>query len=55
MIEMAKKNLGNSAELKVGDSEYMPWKDNFFDVIVCNASFHHYPNPEKVLSEMKEY
>ena len=53
MIETAKKNLGNKAELKVGDSEYMPWEDNSFDVIVCNASFHHYPNPEKVLLEMK--
>lgn len=53
MIEIAKKNLGDKAELKVGDSEYMPWEDNSFDVIVCNASFHHYPNPEKVLIEMK--
>lgn len=53
MIQKAKKNLGNKAELKVGDSEYMPWEDDFFDVIVCNASFHHYPNPEKVLLEMK--
>lgn len=52
MIETAKKNLGNKAELKVGDSEYMPWEDDSFDVIVCNASFHHYPNPEKVLLEM---
>lgn len=53
MIETAKKRLGNKAELKVGDSENMEWEDNFFDVIVCNASFHHYPNPEKVLLEMK--
>ena len=53
MIGIAKKNLGNKAELKVGDSEYMPWEDNSFDVIVCNASFHHYPNPEKVLLEMR--
>ena len=53
MIETAKKNLGNKAELKVGDSEYMPWEDHSFDVIVCNASFHHYPNPEKVLLEIK--
>ncbi|OOM82294.1 demethylrebeccamycin-D-glucose O-methyltransferase [Clostridium puniceum] len=53
MIEMANKNLENKAELKVGDSEYIPWKENFFDVVVCNASFHHYPNPEKVLSEIK--
>ena len=53
MIEIAKKNLGNKVELKVGDSEYMPWEDNSFDVIVCNASFHHYPKPEKVLLEMR--
>jgi ubiquinone/menaquinone biosynthesis C-methylase UbiE len=53
MIEIAKKNLGNKAELRVGDSEYMPWEDDSFDVIVCNASFHHYPNPKKVLLEMK--
>lgn len=53
MIETAKKNLGDTAEFKVGDSEYIPWEDNFFDVIVCNASFHHYPNPEKVLFEMR--
>ncbi|OOM16076.1 class I SAM-dependent methyltransferase [Clostridium saccharobutylicum] len=53
MIETAKKRLGNKVELKIGDSENMTWEDNFFDVIVCNASFHHYPNPEKVLLEMK--
>lgn len=53
MIEIAKKNLGNKAELKIGDSEYMPWGDDSFDVMVCNASFHHYPNPKKVLLEMK--
>ena len=53
MIDVAKKNLGNSADLKVGDSECMPWENNTFDVIVCNASFHHYPNPDKTLLEMK--
>lgn len=53
MIEEAKKNLGDKVELKVGDSEYIPWEDDSFDVVVCNASFHHYPNPEKVLCEMK--
>lgn len=53
MIEIAKQKLGNKAELKVGDSEYMPFEDDSFDVLVCNASFHHYPNPQKVLLEMK--
>lgn len=53
MIDIAKKNLKSRVELKIGDSECMPWENNTFDVIVCNASFHHYPNPEKTLLEMK--
>lgn len=53
MIETAENKLNGRAELKVGDAEFMPWQDNSFEVIICNASFHHYPNPEKVLLEMK--
>ena len=47
MIEEAGKKLGKAARLQVGDAEQLPYKDNFFDVVVCNASFHHYPNPGK--------
>lgn len=53
MIEVAKRNLGTKAELKIEDAENIPWEDQLFDVVVCNASFHHYPNPQKVLSEIK--
>lgn len=53
MIKTAGESLGKRAELKIGDSECIPWGSDFFDVVVCNASFHHYPNPEKVLLEMK--
>jgi ubiquinone/menaquinone biosynthesis C-methylase UbiE len=53
MIEIASERLGYKAELKVGDSESMPWEDSSFDAIICNASFHHYPHPKKVLLEMK--
>ncbi|PRR80947.1 class I SAM-dependent methyltransferase [Clostridium vincentii] len=53
MIETAENKLNGRAELKVGDAEFMPWQENSFEVIICNASFHHYPNPEKVLLEMK--
>jgi ubiquinone/menaquinone biosynthesis C-methylase UbiE len=45
--------MGNYAELNVADSESLPWGDNSFDIIVCTLSFHHYPNPEKSLNEMK--
>lgn len=38
MIDVAKQNLDYDVGLKVGDSEDMPWEDNTFDVIICNAS-----------------
>lgn len=53
MLKKASAALGDSAELINGDSDNLPWKDNSFDVIVCNASFHHYPEPKKVLMEMR--
>jgi ubiquinone/menaquinone biosynthesis C-methylase UbiE len=53
MIDIAKNNLNDKVELKVGDSEFIPWQDNSFELVVCNASFHHYPHPEKVLKEIK--
>ncbi|MBC3796818.1 class I SAM-dependent methyltransferase [Acetobacterium tundrae] len=52
MIESAKEKLGARVELKVGDAEQLPYDDNQFDIIVCNASFHHYPNPDQVLQEI---
>jgi SAM-dependent methyltransferase len=53
MIKKAAAVLGGSTELIIGDSDNLQWKDNTFDVIVCNASFHHYPDPRKVLKEMR--
>lgn len=53
MVKEAEKKLGNKATFTIGDSENLPYEDNIFDVIVCNASFHHYPNPLKVLKEIK--
>jgi ubiquinone/menaquinone biosynthesis C-methylase UbiE len=53
MIRKSKELLGEGADLKVGDSENLLWNDDTFDVIVCNESFHHYPNPIAVLKEMK--
>src|ERR1035437_5134954 len=53
MIKYAQERVGNYAELKVSDSDNLPWGDNTFDIIVCILSFHHYPTPEKSLEEMK--
>lgn len=53
MIEEAKERLGVQAVLTVGDAEALPYEADFFDLLLCNASFHHYPNPRKALSEMR--
>jgi ubiquinone/menaquinone biosynthesis C-methylase UbiE len=52
MIQIAKERLANRASLIVGDAEKLPFENESFDFILCNASFHHYPNPKKVLNEM---
>ena len=53
MVEESSKKIGRDAEIKVADAEHIPYKDNTFDTLVCNASFHHYPHPEEALREMK--
>lgn len=53
MVEESKKRMGSDADIKAADAEHIPYKDNFFDTLICNASFHHYPHPEEVLKEMK--
>ena len=51
MIAAAKAKL-SSADLRVSDSEDLPFKDGSFDLVTCTFSFHHYPNPKAVLKEM---
>lgn len=53
MIEQAKKRLGSDADLRVADSEKLPWAAHSFDLVVSTDSFHHYPDPMQALSEMK--
>lgn len=52
MLNVARERLGDRADLKLGDSERLPWDNNSFDTIICSNSFHHYPEPMKVLGEM---
>lgn len=51
MIDMANKKKINNAHFVIGDIEDLPFKNNTFDIAICNDSFHHYPAPEKVLDE----
>jgi ubiquinone/menaquinone biosynthesis C-methylase UbiE len=52
MLSVAKQKLDDKIELKIGDSEQLPWENNIFDAIICTDSFHHYPEPKKALREM---
>ncbi|NRT80592.1 class I SAM-dependent methyltransferase [Clostridium beijerinckii] len=51
MLEKAKEKLKDRASLVLGDSENLPYESSMFDIIICNDSFHHYPNPKNVLKE----
>lgn len=53
MIRVAKAKLGERADLKVSDSETLPFPNEAFDLVMCTFSFHHYPNPGAVLQEMR--
>lgn len=55
MIEKAKENFRGRKNLRfiVSDSKSIPLEDNFFDVIICTHSFHHYLNPQNVMNEIK--
>lgn len=52
MIIEAQRNCNVEAFFSVADAENLPFEDDTFDIIVCNASFHHYIHPNTVLSEM---
>lgn len=49
--ESLKRGLTN-VHFEYGDVESMPFEDHSFDVAICRSAFHHFPNPEQVLSEM---
>ena len=51
MIRVATERMGARAEIKLGDAESLPWEDGSFDYVFCVDSFHHYPNPQRALSE----
>lgn len=52
MLKIAKNKLGTKATFVLGDAENLPFADESFDLVYCNDSFHHYPHPQIVLSEI---
>ncbi len=53
MLDIAKRRIGNAADLRNGDSEHLPWNSSAFDMVICTDSFHHYPDPLAVLNEIR--
>ncbi|HUH98807.1 MAG TPA: class I SAM-dependent methyltransferase, partial [Anaerolineales bacterium] len=51
MIERATHNFGGQANFRFlrANSESIPLDGDFFDIIICTNSFHHYLNPDKAL------
>jgi ubiquinone/menaquinone biosynthesis C-methylase UbiE len=54
MVEKAKENFRDLENFHfiIANSESIPLQDNFFDIIICSNSFHHYLHPEKAMSEI---
>jgi len=54
MVEVAKRILKNSKNvyLCVGDAHRLPFKDNSFDISICNLVLMWAKNPQQVVKEM---
>ena len=52
MAETARTTLGSRADILLGDAQQLPFDTASFDIVLCNDSFHHYPQPEQVLQEV---
>ncbi len=55
MIEIAREKTKGKPnfEFRAADSANIPYADASFDLVVSSNSFHHYPDPLRVLSEVK--
>lgn len=53
MIKEAEKRVPQDVIFKRADVVSLPFDDESFDILICNASFHHYEEPEKAIAEMK--
>lgn len=57
MVKIARKNvkvLGafNKVNFKLASAENLPFADEYFDLIISTASFHHWKNTTKCLNEI---
>lgn len=55
MLEVARKRLGGTAQLDLGDATHMPYEEGMFDLVIAMLTLHEMPpkTRELVLGEMK--
>jgi len=53
MVKAAQNKYGDIADILLSDAEKLPFPDKMFDIVICNASFHHYTSPLAVLSQTR--
>ncbi len=55
MLDVARKRLGDSADLRLGDATSIPFETNTFDLVLCMLVLHEMDQPTRmsVLAEMK--
>ena len=54
VLELAKKNCRGLKNITIRKASVykLPFKDNFFDIVTCKDSFHHFNKPKEALREM---
>lgn len=53
MLNIARKKLGNKAELTVAHAENIPFGSDFFDAIITTDTCYFWKEPRKVLMEIE--
>jgi ubiquinone/menaquinone biosynthesis C-methylase UbiE len=53
MLGVARRRLGERAELRQGWAHELPWGDASFDLVVCSSVLHYLRGPETALAEMR--
>ena len=51
MLKKAEEKKIDNLNLYLGDAEHLPFENARFDVLICTDCFHHYPKPQKAVSE----
>jgi len=53
VAEMAEERGLANVEIQRGDVENLPFEDGMFDIVTTRYSAHHWPNPQRALSQFR--